>query len=93
MQKYELAIVLDGKVTSAKKKKVEEAIEKMVSEVKGKVGKVEDWGEKDLTYKIGKSTTGNYLFFPLELDTKEVLGLGTKLKTEKDILRHLLIRK
>lgn len=93
MQKYELAIVLDGKVTSAKKKKVEETIEKMVSGVKGKIGKIEGWGEKELMGKIGKSTTGNYLFFPLELDTKEVLGLDTKLKVEKDILRHLLIRK
>ena len=93
MRRYELAVVLEGKVTAAKKKKLEETIEKMVSGVKGKVGKVEDWGEKDLTYKIGKSTTGNYLFFPLELDTKEVLELDTKLKTEKDILRHLLIRK
>lgn len=93
MQKYELAIVLDGKVTSAKKKKMVETIEKMVSGVKGKVGKVEDWGEKELMGKIGKSTTGNYIFFPLELDTKEVLGLEAKLKVEKDILRHLLIRK
>jgi len=93
MQKYELTVLLDGKATSAKKKSVRDEVEKLVKEAKGKVGEVEDWGEKTLAYKIGKSESGNYLFFPLELDPQEVKGLSTKLNINENVVRLLLIRK
>lgn len=93
MQKYELTLFLDGKATPAKKKSVREDVEKIVSTFKGKVGTVEDWGEKTLAYNIGKSESGNFLFFPLELDPQEVKSMATKLKLEEQIVRFLLIRK
>ena len=93
MQKYELTVLLDGKTTSAKKKSVRDEVEKLVKGSKGKVGAVEDWGEKTLAYKIGKSESGNYLFFPLELDPQEVKGLSTKLNINENVVRLLLIRK
>ena len=92
MEKYELTVVLDGKVTPAKKKSVRESVEKTVTLFKGKVGTVEDWGEKTLAYKIKKSTSGNYLFFPLELDPQEAKSLSTKLNLEESVIRFLLIR-
>jgi small subunit ribosomal protein S6 len=93
MRNYELTLVLDGKATSAKKKKIQELVGKIVSLGKGKVGKIEDWGVKDLAYKLGESTAGVYLYFPLELGKEGVKNLSTKLKVEKDILRYLLVRK
>jgi ribosomal protein S6 len=84
MQKYELTVVLEGKATAAKKKKVGEAIEKIVVVVKGKLGKVEDWGV------IG---TGLYLHFPLELEKSEVKGILAKLNQETEIKKFLLVKK
>ena len=93
MQKYELTIVLDGKVTPAKKKSVRADVEKLISSAKGKIGTVEDWGEKPLAYKIKKSVTGIFLFFPLELMPQEVKELSTKLSIEENVVRYLLVRK
>ncbi len=93
MRKYELTLVLDGKATSAKKKSVQEFIEKVVKTIKGKVGKIEEWGKKDLAYKIDKSTSGEFLTFPLELDVQSLKGIFLKLKSEEDIIRYLLVRK
>ncbi len=93
MNKYELTIVLDGKATSAKKKTIQSLVEKIVELGKGKIGKVEDWGVKDLAYKLGKSATGVYLHFPLELEAETVKNLSSKIKVEADILRYLLVRK
>jgi small subunit ribosomal protein S6 len=93
MQKYELTIVLDGKATTAKQKAVKETIEKIVKILNGKIGAVEDWGEKQLAYKIGKSTTGIFIHFPLELETEFTKDLSTKLTMEGEIIRYLLIRK
>ncbi len=84
MKKYELTTVLDKKATSAKKKKIEETIEKMVAVFKGKIGKVEDWGEKE---------AGVFLFFPLELEPEGAKEMTIKLGQEKEILKYLLIRK
>ena len=93
MRNYELTVVLDGKATPAKKKSVTELVEKVVTIGKGKVGKVEDWGTKDLAYKIGKSTTGVYLFFPLELETHSAKEVTAKLRASEEIIRYLLIVK
>ena len=92
MQKYELTVVLDGKVTSGKKKKIAETIEKIVTITKGKLGKLEDWGVKDLAFMIGKFSTGLYLHYPLELEELSVSGISAKLNQEGDILRYLLIK-
>lgn len=84
MEKYELTIVLDAKATAAKKKKVTETIEKIVTLLKGKLGKAEDWGVKE---------NGLYLFFPLEIEKSSVKMIATKVGQESEIKKYLLIRK
>lgn len=93
MNKYELTLVLDGKVGSAKKKKVMENLDKVLKLFKGVIKESKEWGVKELAYKIGKSETGLYLFFELELDPKGVKALNDKLRTDPDLIRYLLIRK
>lgn len=90
---YELTVVLAGGASAGKKKSVQETIGKMVKTFKGKVGKVEDWGEKKLAYKIVKNDSGVFLFFPLELEPETVKTLSSKLNLEEDIIRYLLVRK
>ncbi len=93
MRNYELVIVIDGKTTAAKKKTTLEKIEKLVTSVKGKVGKTKEWGTKELAYKIGKSDTGTYFILPLELDGAGAKDISSKLRLENDLIRYLLIRK
>jgi small subunit ribosomal protein S6 len=93
MEKYELTLVLDGKTTPAKRKAVAATVEKIVAILKGKIGKVEEWGEKELAYKIGKSQSGYFIHYPLELEPSQVKALNLKLKMENDVVRHLLVRK
>lgn len=93
MNKYELTVVLDGKAGAAKKKKVTETLEKTLKIFKGVIAKSDEWGVKELAYKIGKSDTGLYLFFELELDPKGVKAVNDKLRTDPDIIRYLVVRK
>ena len=93
MNKYELTLVLDGKAGAAKKKKVTETLEKTLKIFKGVISESKDWGVKDLAYKIGKSTTGLYLYFELEMDASAVKALNDKIRVDADIIRFLLIRK
>lgn len=93
MNKYELTLVLDGKTGAAKKKKITETLEKTLDIFKGKISESKDWGVKDLAYKLGKSTTGFYLYFEIELDPSGVKALNDKLRVDIDLIRYLLIRK
>lgn len=93
MNNYELTLVLDGKAGTAKRKKVEETLDKTLKIFKGAIKESKEWGVKELAYKIGKSETGLFLFFELELDPKGVKALNDKLRTDPDIIRYLVVRK
>ncbi len=92
MQKYELTVVLPGKTSAAKKKAFVEKLEKTVDAMEGKLGKLEDWGEKPLAYEIKKNEVGNYLHFPLELISTKAGQIDAKLKVDDEVLRYLLVR-
>jgi len=93
MGTYELTVIIDGKATPAKQNALKSKLGKLVETFKGKVKKTDNWGKKDLVYKIRKIETGVYLFFELELESSTVGQLNAKLSQEADLLRYLLIKK
>jgi small subunit ribosomal protein S6 len=92
MGKYELTIVMDGKTSPAKRKATQSTLEKIINATGGKVVETKEWGEKPLSYKIGKSETGYFVHFILELESPAVKAINLKLKMEEEIIRHLFIR-
>ncbi len=92
MNKYELTLVLDGKADAAKKKKVTESLEKILTIFKGAIKESKEWGVKELAYKIGKSETGLFLFFELDLEPAGVKQLNEKLRVDPDIIRYLIVK-
>lgn len=93
MRNYELTIVLSGKTTAAKKKDAIETIGKIVAASGGKVLKTDDWGKRELAYKIEKNDEGVFVFFEIEMPTEAIKNIKDKLKLENDILRYLIIVK
>lgn len=92
MNKYELTLVLDGKAGAAKKKKTIENLEKILKIFKGAIKESKEWGVREMAYKIGKSETGLYLFFELELPAEAVKQLNEKLRVDADIIRFLIVK-
>ena len=92
MNKYELTIILEGKITTAKKKAVLDQLEKTIKLLEGKIEKAEDWGVKELFHEIKKQNEGLYLHIPFEMIAKSIKPLEIKLKAEENILRYLIIK-
>jgi small subunit ribosomal protein S6 len=92
MAKYEVTLVLDGKTTAAKKKAVLERVEKTIELLGGKVKKTDEWGVKELAYKIKKSTEGIYEHMIVECESKAAPQLSEKLRVDDEILRYLVVR-
>jgi small subunit ribosomal protein S6 len=93
MNKYELTIVLPGKMSSAKRKSTRELVEKLVKMLKGEIKKVDDRGELELAYPIARNNTGVFIHFDLELEAQSPKSINDKLKMEEDVIRYLLVRK
>lgn len=93
MNKYELVIVLDGKVSAAKKRAAQASLEKIIKALEGKIESTEEWGVKDLAYPINNSTAGLFLIYTLQLSSKAAKALPSKLDLEKEVIRYLLLNK
>lgn len=91
MRSYELVLVLKASLSETQQKKLVDTIKGWLKDVK--IAKVEEWGQKALSYRIKKEIAGVYLDWLLETKTVIPPDLEKKLLVNEDVLRHLLIRR
>lgn len=90
MRAYELVLILKNSLSETERKKVLEKIKEVLKDIK--VIKEEQLGQKPLSYKIKKETSG--YFVRLLMEAKELIpqDLEKKILANENILRHLLLR-
>ena len=74
---------------------VDEVIERFVAVIEkegGKVTKRENWGLRNLAYRIQKNRKGYYVLFNIDAPADAVKELERTLRIDEDILRHLTIK-
>ncbi len=85
MQKYDLTVLVA-------KADVSDKVDKLVKALGGKAGRTIDMGKKQLAYPINKVSEALFFSWGLELEAPTVLQLEKKLTTDRDIIRHLLVK-
>ncbi len=93
MRGYNLTFILASSLAKEEQDKQIAKLKKMFEDAGGKVGQLDEWGKRELTFPIKKQTEGLFFNLNLELEGKEAKEAENKLKLEEKILRHLLIRK
>ncbi len=90
MRAYELVLILKNSLSETERKKVLEKIKEVLKDIK--IVKEEQLGQKPLSYKIKKETSG--YFVRLLMEAKELIpqDLEKKILANENILRHLLLR-
>jgi len=92
---YELTYLLPVDFTDSKRVATSESILKLITKYKGKVSQTQDWGKKDLAYKIkhqGKfCTEAVYTHQVVKFSPDKVQAFERELLLEETILRHLLV--
>ena len=73
-------------------KELIERFKKVIEGQAGAVGNVEEWGLRDLAYKIDKQGKGFYTLFRYESSARAVEELERNLKLTDGILRYLTVR-
>jgi small subunit ribosomal protein S6 len=69
-----------------------EGITKVFTEQGGTVVKVDDWGKKNLAYKINKKSVGHYVLLELEGTGRELLELERRMRVNDLIMRFVTVR-
>jgi small subunit ribosomal protein S6 len=58
----------------------------------GKVGRVENWGLKSLTYRMNKNRKAHYVLMDIDAPAAAVKEMERQMRINEDILRYLTIR-
>lgn len=90
MNTYELTLFL-----KPEEKEADKALAKVkgwIEAGKGKVEKVDKWGLKDLAYPVKKLNQGFFVLLSCSATPEGIASLTRRLRTEPEVVRHLLIR-
>jgi len=91
VKQYECITVIDPAVTDAQKAELIQKVKGIMSNTKGDVEKVEDWGRRELAYKIKGKSQGLYIWFILRGEAGFIPELEAAFKLDERVLRHLIL--
>lgn len=93
MNKYELALVLNGRLEEDAKAAALEKVQGYITRFNGTVTGIEDLGKQRLAYEIQKQKEAYYSFILFESDNSDTpVELENRLRLREDILRFLCVR-
>ena len=92
MNKFEAVILLSPDLSSVNLKKQEDSFKKTLIEMSGSVTSEEDWGLRDLNYKIKNFKKAFYKFYQLEIVGKNIQNIKKNINQNEQILRHLFVK-
>ncbi|HMR01344.1 MAG TPA: 30S ribosomal protein S6 [Candidatus Gracilibacteria bacterium] len=94
MNQYELMVLLSPELGAQGTKKRLDSIRKLITSNKGEIFYEDDWGLRDMAYRIKKHDRGYYMVINFNLDPTEgdLDEIDTTCRLENEILRHMITR-
>ena len=92
MIKYELTLVLNGKLEEDAKAAALEKVQGYITRFNGTVTNVDDWGKKRFAYDIQKMKEGFYYFIKFESEDAACSNeLEASLRIYEPVVRYLIV--
>jgi len=92
MSNFEAVVLLSPEITSSAKNTALNNLVKIINEKSGKVISNEDWGLRDLSYKIAHYSKAFYNFYQIEIDGDKIESIKKTLNQDENFIRHLFVR-
>jgi small subunit ribosomal protein S6 len=92
MALYEHVVVTRPDISPQQVDALVEDITKVVAERKGKVGKTEYWGLRNLAYPINKSRKAHYSLLNIDAPGDVIAELERRHRINEDVLRYLTVK-
>jgi small subunit ribosomal protein S6 len=89
---YEHVFLARQDITAQQAAALQKQYQTVIEENGGKVGKVEYWGLKSLSYKIKKNRKAHYALLNIDAPHEAVTELERQMRLSTDIIRFLTVR-
>ena len=91
MNNFEAVVMLSPEITSNVRSSCLNNFEKIISEKSGNVINNEDWGLRDLSYKIDQYSKAFYNFYQIEIEGDKIESIKKTLNQDENFIRHLFV--
>ncbi len=92
MNNFEATLLFGPDLTAKKIESIEKLFEKHVTEMGGSLVAKENWGLRDLSYKIHKAKKAFYNYYQITFEGNKIQELKRVLSQNEEILRYLFIK-
>jgi small subunit ribosomal protein S6 len=89
---YECVFIVRQDVPAPQVETLAASLAEIVTAQGGKVEKTEQWGLRNLAYRINKNKKGHYVLFNLDAPPAAVLELERNMRINEDVLRFQTVR-
>jgi small subunit ribosomal protein S6 len=92
MPLYENVFIARQDISGAQVDALADQFTQLISEQGGEVKKRENWGLRNLAYRMNKNRKGHYVLFNIDAPAPAVAELERTMRINEDVLRYLTIR-
>ena len=92
MNNFEAVVLLSPEIPPSVRSSCLDNLKKIINEKSGKIINNEDWGLRDLSYKISHYSKAFYNFYQIEIEGNNLEGIKKTLNQDENIIRHLFVR-
>lgn len=92
MNKYELAIIINGKLEDEVRDAELEKVKGHIERFGGTISKIDDWGKRRLAYEIEKIREGFYYFIYFESSSEVPAEIEQRVRIMEPVLRYLCLK-
>ena len=93
MKAYELLFFVAPSTDEETRTAVMKRIETTISDAKGTVDNVDNWGKRKLAYEINGLTDGGYTLVDFHADPADVAELDRILRITDTVVRHMIVKR
>ncbi len=92
MALYESVIIARQDLGAAQVNTIVEGLSTIVANLGGEVKRVDNWGLKNLAYRIKKNRKGHYVLLNIDAPTTFVMEYERNIRVNEDIIRYLTVK-
>jgi small subunit ribosomal protein S6 len=89
---YEIVFIVDTGTPEEEATRLVESLSNIITEQGGTVTRSESMGRRQLAYRIGRKTDGNYWLFEVEGSGAEIAELERRMRVSDAVMRYMTVR-
>jgi len=89
---YENVFIARQDISATQADTLAETFSNVITEQGGKVTKKENWGLRNIAYRINKNRKGHYVLLNIDAPPAAVTEMERQMRISEDILRYLTVR-